>query len=216
MLSKFREPISGLTHVFGALMSIVGLIILVLISAFNKSPVHVITFVIFGTSLILLYSASSIYHMVTISEKAIKRLRTLDHSMIYVLIAGSYTPICLIALKGSLGWGLFIAIWAIATLGILLKLFWLSAPRWLYTLFYVVMGWISILVISPLTKVIPQGGIIWLFAGGISYTVGALVYGTKWPPIKSKLFGFHEVFHIFVLIGSFCHYWLMLKYLMYM
>lgn len=214
MISKFREPVSGFTHMFGAIASLIGMVILIVMSAYNRSTVHIVTFAVFGVSLILLYSASSIYHLVTISEKAINRLRKLDHSMIYVLIAGTYTPICLIALKGSLGWGLFIGIWALATLGIILKMFWMEAPRWLYTLFYILMGWISIFVIAPLARVIAPTGIAWLFAGGIFYTVGAVIYATKWPRIKSKVFGFHEIFHIFVLMGSFAHYWLMLRYLM--
>jgi hemolysin III len=214
MISKFREPVSGFTHMFGAIASLIGMVILIVMSAYNRSTIHIVTFAVFGVSLILLYSASSIYHLVTISEKAINILRKLDHSMIYVLIAGTYTPICLIALKGSLGWGLFIGIWALATLGIILKLFWMEAPRWLYTLFYILMGWISIFVITPLARVIAPTGIAWLFAGGIFYTVGAVIYATKWPRIKSKVFGFHEIFHIFVLMGSFAHYWLMLRYLM--
>jgi hemolysin III len=214
MISKFREPVSGFTHMFGAIASLIGMVILIVISAYNKSTIHVVTFAVFGVSLILLYSASSVYHLVILSEKTINILRKLDHSMIYVLIAGTYTPICLIALKGSLGWGLFIGIWALATLGIILKLFWMEAPRWLYTLFYIFMGWISIVVISPLARVITPTGIAWLFAGGIFYTVGAVIYATKWPRIKSKVFGFHEIFHIFVLMGSFAHYWLMLRYLM--
>jgi hemolysin III len=214
MSSKFREPISGLTHLIGAALSLIGLIVLIFSSAHNRGVLHLVVFTIFGISLILLYSASTIYHLVTISEKAIRVLRRLDHAMIYVLIAGTYTPVCILALKGRLGWGLLISIWSLAALGIILKMFWFEAPRWLYTSFYVFMGWISVFVVAPLTRVVPFRGIGWLFAGGVLYTIGAAIYGTKWPKINSKLFGFHEIFHLFVMAGSFCHYWLMLRYIM--
>lgn len=215
MLSKFREPVSGFTHMAGAVLSLFGLIFLGANALYNRGLVDFIIFGVFGISLILLYSASAVYHLVRLSEKAIKALRRLDHSMIYVLIAGTYTPICFIALKGKLGIILLISIWTLAAIGIVLKMFWLDAPRWLYTSFYVFMGWISVFVIVPLGRAIPMAGIWWLLAGGILYTVGAAIYGTKWPRIRSKVFGFHEVFHIFVMMGSFCHYWLMLKYVMY-
>lgn len=215
MLSKFREPISGLTHMAGAILSLLGLVFLGINALYNRGIVDFVIFGIFGLSLILLYSASTVYHLVKLSEKAIKKLRRLDHSMIYVLIAGTYTPICLIALRGKLGTGLLIGIWSLASLGIILKMFWLEAPRWLYTSFYVFMGWISVFVVVPLARTIPTAGIWWMFAGGVLYTVGAVIYGTKWPKIRSKIFGFHEVFHIFVMLGSFCHYWLMFKYIMY-
>jgi hemolysin III len=213
--SKFREPVSGFTHLFGAVLSLIGLIVLVSMSYYMRSTKHIIAFSIFGISMILLYTASSVYHLITVSEKGIKVMRRVDHSMIYVLIAGTYAPICLIGLKGSMGKGLFITIYALATLGIILKMFWFNAPRWLYTSFYVFMGWVSIIAVVPLAKVIPNSGIAWLFAGGVLYTVGAVIYAAKWPHIKSKIFGFHEIFHIFVLMGSFCHYWLMIRYIMY-
>lgn len=214
--SRFREPVSGFTHMFGAILSFVGLVVLILMSLSMKNFENIIAFSIFGVSMILLYTASTVYHLTTKSERAIKVLRKVDHSMIYVLIAGTYAPICLIALKESFGRGLFIIIAALATLGIILKMFWFNAPRWLYTSFYVFMGWISIVTIVPLARVIPNSGIVWLFIGGVLYTLGAVIYGTKWPPMKSKVFGFHEVFHIFVLMGSFCHYWLMFKYIIYL
>ena len=214
MISKFREPVSGFTHMLGAILSVIGLVVLILMSVPNGSIARIIIFSVFGVSLILLYAASSIYHLVQASEKVITFLRRVDHSMIYVLIAGTYTPICLIALKGTFGWWLFSVIWLLTLIGIFLKIFWLEAPRWLYTLFYVFMGWLSVIVIAPLAKVVPHSGIAWMFAGGILYTLGAVIYAMKWPPLKSKVFGFHEIFHLFVLAGSFCHYWFMLKYIM--
>lgn len=214
MHDKFREPVSGFTHLFGALLSIVGLILFILYTIPGKGPEYVITFAIFGVSLILLYTASSVYHLVTVSEKAIRVLRRIDHSMIYVLIAGTYTPVCLIALRGRFGWSLFSIIWGLAVVGILVKNFWFSAPRWLSTLFYLLMGWFVVIAIVPLARVLPFYGLMWLVAGGISYTIGGIIYATKWPKITSEVFGFHEIFHCFVLLGSFCHFWLMLRYVL--
>lgn len=216
MFAKLREPVSGLTHLFGVFASIVGLVILIVYSATQNSVWHIVTFSIFGASLILLYSASSIYHLASVSQKAINILRRVDHSMIYLLIAGSYTPICLIALKGAWGWSIFGTIWGLTIIGIIIKNFWFNAPRWLSTLFYIFMGWLVIIAIYPLNKVFPPGAMAWLFAGGIAYTVGGVIYATKWPKINLKYFGFHEIFHIFVLAGSFCHYWLMFKYVLYL
>jgi len=215
MTSKFREPASGFSHLFGSFVSIIGLVILLVYanSITNFPKLSLIAIIIFGISMIALYSASSIYHLIVSSEKVIYILRKLDHSMIYVLIAGTYTPICLILLDGNLRWIVFISIWTLAILGIILKMVWFNAPRWLSTLFYIVMGWLAVFLISPLSKKATLGGIVWLFAGGIAYTIGGIIYATKWPKIKSKIFGFHEIFHIFVLIGSFCHYWMVIKYI---
>ncbi|KOA20466.1 hemolysin-III related [Clostridium homopropionicum DSM 5847] len=216
MMNKFREPISGLTHLFGAIVSLLGMIILIVYEINNpKSNVLSLTSVIlFGISLILLYSASSIYHLVKSSEKVIKALRKLDHSMIFVLIAGTYSPICLLALNGSLRWVMFSLIWSCALVGIFFKMFWFNAPRWLSTLFYVLMGWLSIFIISPLSKSISIKGIILLILGGLLYTFGAVIYASKWSIFKSKVLGFHEIFHIFVLAGSLCHYFMVFKYVL--
>jgi hemolysin III len=135
--------------------------------------------------------------------------------MIYVLIAGTYTPICLIPLRGGWGYSILITIWGIAITGIIMKILWFDAPRWLYTMFYLVMGWLVVIALWPIIKTTPIGGVLWLIAGGLLYTIGAVIYGTKWPPLKSKIFGFHEIFHLFVLYGSFCHFWLMFRYLLY-
>ncbi|KEI91896.1 PAQR family membrane homeostasis protein TrhA [Clostridium botulinum] len=216
MFKKFRDPVSGLTHLFGAIMSIIGLIVLVNYSIFQDSPLHITVFAIFGASLILLYSASSIYHLVTTSKRSIRILRRIDHSMIYVLIAGSYTPICLLALKGTFGLAMLTIIWTLAIIGILVKNFWFSAPRWISTGFYLIMGWLIVIAIFPLSKTLSIGGLFWLIAGGVAYSIGAVIYGTKRPKIASKYFTFHDIFHIFVLLGSLCHFILMLNYIMYM
>jgi hemolysin III len=215
MFSKFREPVSGLTHLLGAFVSLIGLIFLIVFSVNENSILRIVTVTIFGISLILLYSASSVYHLVKVSEKAIKVYRRIDHSMIYVLIAGSYTPICLIALRKSWGIQMLVLIWSLAIMGILVKNFWFNAPRWLSTAFYIIMGWAAVIVILPLSRVLSPIAMTWLVAGGVSYTIGGLIYGLKWPKITNKYFGFHEIFHLFVLLGSFCHYWLIIKYVLY-
>ncbi|WP_102399275.1 PAQR family membrane homeostasis protein TrhA [Haloimpatiens massiliensis] len=215
MIRKMREPVSGLTHLLGVGLSILGLILLIHNSLVFSKPYYIPGFVIFGVSSILLYTASSVYHLLSVQEKIIKVLRRVDHSMIYILIAGTYTPICLIALKGTLSKVLFITIWTLAAVGIMLKIFWFNAPRWLSTLFYVIMGWIAVIAIYPLWKTLSPSGIFWLIAGGLSYTIGAVIYATKRPRIASKIFGFHEIFHLFVMLGSFCHFWMMLKYVMF-
>ena len=163
--------------------------------------------------MILLYSASSIYHLTYASQKVINVLRRIDHSMIYVLIAGSYTPICLISLRGKVGYSIFGVIWTLAILGILIKNFWFSAPRWLSTSFYIAMGWLVVLAFYPLSKVMPLSGVMWLVIGGVLYTVGGIIYALKIPKVKNKYFGFHEIFHIFVMLGSLSHYWFVLKYI---
>ena len=215
MLSKFREPISSLTHLLGAFLSLIGLIFLIKYSLDVTNVYNTIILAVFGISSILLYCASSTYHQSLSSQRVIKVLRRVDHSMIYVLIAGTYTPICLIALKGTMGTLLFLGIWLLAFVGIILKIVWFDAPRLLYTGFYILMGWISVIAIVPIIKAISLGGFIWLLSGGLFYTVGAIIYATKRPKINLPLFGFHEIFHIFILLGSLCHFVLMFKYIMY-
>lgn len=214
MKMKLRDPVSGLTHLLGALLSVAGLIVLVYNAATKATPWHVVAFSIFGASLILLYTASSLYHLLPVSDKGVRVLRKIDHMMIYVLIAGTYTPVCLIPLRGGWGWSLLCSIWAIAMVGIILKILWFNAPRWLYTLFYVVMGWLVVIALLPLLRAIPPAGVAWLVAGGVLYSIGAIIYGTKWPKINLKYFGFHEIFHLFVLYGSLCHFWLMFRYVL--
>jgi hemolysin III len=215
LLSKFREPISSLTHLVGAFLSLIGLILLIKYSLDTSNVYNTIILAVFGISSILLYSASSTYHKSLSSAKVIKVLRRVDHSMIYVLIAGTYTPICLIALKGTVGTFLFLGVWLLAFIGILLKIVWFDAPRWLYTGFYILMGWISVFAVVPIIRAISFGGFMWLLAGGLFYTIGGVIYATKWPKINLKLFGFHEIFHIFIMLGSLCHFVLMFKYIMY-
>lgn len=217
MFNKLRDPFSGLSHLTGALLSILGLVVLVYLAVQHGEVKHVVAFSIFGASLILLYTASALYHLLPLSPKGVLLLRRIDHMMIFVLIAGTYTPVCLIPLQGGWGTSLLIGVWTLALAGILLKIFWMNAPRWFSTLLYVVMGWLVIVAIWPLAKAISLGGLVWLALGGLFYTIGAVFYGTKWPPnIIPGWFGFHEVFHLFVMAGSFSHFWLMIKYIMYL
>ncbi len=209
IVKKIKDPVSCLTHLAGAIASVVGLVFLILYAAKEGTPWHIVGFSIFGASLILLYTASAVYHMLDISDRANLILRKVDHMMIFVLIAGTYTPICITALRGGIGWTLLAVIWTAGILGMILKGVWMNAPRWLSTTIYAVMGWMIVLAIFPLAKTIPLQGTLLLILGGLFYTVGALVYGLKWPKINFKYFGFHEVFHIFVLAGSLCHFFMM-------
>ena len=215
MNKYFREPVSGFSHLLGALVSLVGLVALILKALTFKEYKYLslTSAIIFGLSLIFLYTASSVYHLVKSSEGVIKFLRKLDHSMIYVLIAGTYTPICLISLNGYWRWSIFISIWSLALLGILFKMIWFNAPRWLSTAFYLLMGWLVVIAFSPLSKVLPTMGITWLVLGGIFYTIGGIIYALKLPNFSVK-FGFHELFHIFVLFGSLSHFLLVYNYVM--
>ncbi|MEY8320593.1 hemolysin III family protein [Lachnospiraceae bacterium 46-61] len=211
---QIKEPINAITHFLGFLMSIPILITLTMKAYKNASLLSVFAFLIFGISLLLLYGASTIYHTLNISQKGTALLRRIDHMMIFVLIAGTYTPVCLIPLRGKWGWTLFIAVWGFAFGGILLKIFWLNAPRWFSTLLYVVMGWLVLIAFVPLEQAIPIGGIVLLASGGIVYTVGALIYAVKWSKLKLKYFGFHEIFHLFVMGGSALHVLFMFQYVL--
>ncbi len=216
MLRKIKDPVSALSHLLGVFISIAGLVVLVVSAAIHATAWHVVSFAIFGASLILLYSASTVYHMFPVSEKMSIIFRKIDHIMIFILIAGTYTPICLVPLRGPWGWSLFGAIWGFAIAGIMLKLFWFKAPRWLSTVIYVIMGWLAIIAIVPLVKTLPGAAVFYIVLGGIFYSIGAVIYGTKRPNFGSKWFGFHELFHIFVLLGSIAHLWVMLRYVLYL
>lgn len=175
---------------------------------------HIFAFAIFGISLILLYGASALYHLLPLSPRGINILRRIDHMMIFVLIAGTYTPLCLIPLRGMWGWNFFCVIWSMAFAGIFQAVFWIHAPRWFSTSLYLVMGWLVIIVFYPLVHSIPLGGIIWFTLGGIFYTGGAFIYALKKPDPVPEIFGFHEIWHLCVMAGSFCHFWAMFRYVL--
>jgi len=212
MIEKLRDPVSGLTHFIGAILAVVGLVLLIYKSVDPVKPWHLVTFSVFGAGLILLYTSSTLYHWVPFSEKGIQRMRRLDHMMIFILIAATYTPICLIPMRGPWGWSLFGSIWGLAILGIFLKFFWLQAPRWFSTMIYILMGWLVVVGVWPLIQALKLGGFMWVLIGGLFYTVGAIIYALKKPDPWPNIFGFHEIFHIFVMLGSFSHFWVMYRY----
>ena len=206
MHNVFRDPISSLTHLFGALLSIVALCILAVQAALYGSVWHMLSFMIFGSTLFLMFSCSTLYHSIHASEEKIQWLKRIDHMSIFFLIAGTYTPVCLVALEGSLGWWLFGVVWSIAFLGVFIKVFWIGAPRWLSTAIYVSMGWL-VVAFYPVLDQIPTELLRWIAYGGLCYTLGAVIYATKWPNPWPRWFGFHEIWHVFVLAGAFCHFW---------
>ncbi|MBF0204964.1 MAG: hemolysin III family protein [Desulfamplus sp.] len=211
-----REPVNAITHMAGAVASLAGLILLVVFASINAGAWHIVSFSIFGSTLLMMYTASSLYHAVNLSEKGIKTMRQIDHIMIFLLIAGSYTPFCLVPLKGAWGWTLFGLVWGMALLGSVLKIFFMNIPRWISTLIYTTMGWLCIIAIYPLFKTLETASFLWLIAGGLFYSGGAVIYGLKRPNPWPGVMGFHEIWHLFVLSGSFCHFWVVFRYLTYM
>jgi hemolysin III len=204
MMRHLREPFSGLSHLLGATVAVVATVYMLNNVPSENTGTYLASYLVFGISMFLMFLSSAVYHLMEISEAGIKSLKRIDHMAIYVMIAGSYTPFCLIGLEGTLGWQMFAVVWGIAALGILIKIFWLHAPRMFSTLLYLGMGWISLLVYEPLSESLSEGAISWLVYGGISYSVGAVVYATKWPNISNS-FGFHELWHLCVLAGAACH-----------
>lgn len=207
MKAYMREPINGLTHLGGAVFAFVGLLALVIKASLERgASLAIVAAIIFGGSMMALYAVSATYHMVLASDRAIAIWRRLDHSMIYLLIAGSYAPFCLVSLNGPTGWVLFSIVMLIAVSGITFKLVWFNSPRWLSTTLYIGMGWIMVFAITPLAQVLSPLGIGLLFLGGIFYTIGGIIYGLKPRVLSFKHLGFHEIFHIFVLLGSLAHF----------
>ncbi|UII54348.1 hemolysin III family protein [Cytobacillus spongiae] len=207
MTSYIREPINGLTHLFGAILAFVGLLAMVIkASVTTASAITIASVIIFGLSMILLYTASATYHMVMAKDKVIAFLRKLDHSMIFVLIAGSYTPFCLVSLNGATGWVIYSIVAGLAILGVLFKMVWFNCPRWLSTALYIGMGWIIVFAFSPLSSALSAPGIFWLVAGGVMYTIGGVIYATKPKFLEFTHVGFHEIFHIFIMLGSLAHF----------
>ncbi|RDW18654.1 hemolysin [Oceanobacillus arenosus] len=206
MNNYIREPINGLTHLLGALLAVVGLVLMITKAATTESVLAITAVIIFGVSMILLYSASAIYHMVIAKDRAIAWLRRIDHSMIFVLIAGTYTPFCLISLNNTLGWVLFFVVNGLALLGVTFKLTWFRSPRWLSTAIYLGMGWLVIFFTGELAPTLGTGGMVFLILGGLAYTIGGIIYGFKPKFLQYKNWGFHEIFHIFILFGSLFHF----------
>jgi hemolysin III len=204
MLKKLREPVNSLTHWGGALLALVGLIVLLIVGW--GTPLKMISLLVYGISLIFLFSASATYHMVRVKEKTLEIFRKVDHAAIYCLIAGTYTPFCMNAFSGFWKWGMLSIIWALALIGILVKVFYIRAPRWLNAGIYLVMGWLCIAAIGQMLAVLPVWVIGWLIAGGVIYTLGAVVYITRIFNFIPGIFGFHEIWHIFVILAAVAHF----------
>lgn len=210
-MSKFskllREPVNSLTHGIGFFLSIIALILMIFKGISNDlSPIGLVSVIIFGVSLCLLYLTSSTYHGVNTKDNIILNLRKLDHSMIFILIAGSYAPYCLISLSDYKGSIFFIVIASLAILGISFKLIWFNSPRWLQTSLYIILGWAAIFMLKPLSNTLSFESLFLLVLGGILYTIGGVIYGIKPKKLTFGVFGFHEIFHIFIMLGSLCHF----------
>ncbi len=204
MLKKLREPVNSLTHWGGAILALIGLIALLVVGW--STPAKIISLAVYGLSLIAMFSASATYHMVQVKERALVIFRKVDHAAIYLLIAGTYTPFCVNAFTGFWQWGLLSVIWSLAAIGIIVKVFVINAPRWLNAGIYVIMGWLSIAAAGQLLAALPAWVLTWLVIGGVVYTLGAIVYATKIFNFVPGIFGFHEVWHIFVLLAAIAHF----------
>ena len=208
---RLREPVNAITHLLGAALSIIGLVVLLMATVGKGNSRQIVAVSIFGASLVSMYVVSALYHASMLSERGIGHFRRIDHVMIYVLIAGSYTPICLIVLGDRLGTVLLVSVWTLAAFGVFQKIVWMHAPSWLSTALYLGMGWIGALLARPLISAASPGFFLWLLTGGIAYSLGAVIYSNKWPR-GAKVFGPHEIWHLFVMAGSFAHYWAILSY----
>lgn len=206
-----KEPGSAITHLIGVIMVLLAALPLLVRAAQQSHPVYVIALSIFVVSMLFLYSASTIYHTFNISPRVNLILKKLDHMMIYVLIAGSYTPICLIALSGTSGLSLLVLVWAVAVIGILQCIFWINCPKWVSSVIYIAMGWLCLFSFSQILTTLSTDAFLWLSIGGIIYTIGGIIYSLKLPIFNRlhKNFGSHEIFHLFCLGGSLCHLVLM-------
>ena len=196
------------------MMAVFAAVPLLLKAGATSGTVSLVAMAVFMTSMILLYGASAAYHSVNLNEKYLRMFRKLDHMMIFVLIAGSYTPVCLIVLGGEIGYSLLALVWGIALAGMAVKACWITCPKWFSSLIYIAMGWVCVLVFGRLFDTLSTAAFLWLLAGGIIYTVGGVIYALKLPLFNSRHreFGSHEVFHLFVMAGSLCHFIFMYCY----
>ena len=211
-----KDPGSAITHFIGMLMAIFAAIPLLIKAAHEPGRIYLVSIAVYAVSLILLYAASTTYHTFNISKKVNTILKKIDHMMISVLIAGSYTPICLLVLGGRMGWILLAIVWGFAIAGILIKAFWVFCPKWVSSVLYIGMGWTCVLAFTQLLNSLSPAAFGWLLAGGIIYTVGGVIYALKLPIFNSKHknFGSHEIFHLFVMGGSLCHFVVMYAFVL--
>ncbi len=211
-----KDPGSAITHFIGMVLSVLAATPL-LFKAYRDTGNFSLTWLslaIFIISMILLYAASTIYHTLDISPKVNKLLRKIDHMMIFILIAGTYTPVCMVVLGDRTGWMLLALVWSIAIMGITIKACWITCPKWFSSLLYIAMGWVCVLAFTKIVRALPSTAFGWLLAGGIIYTVGGVIYALKLPIFNSRHqnFGSHEIFHLFVMGGSLCHYIMMYQF----
>lgn len=204
MPQRVREPVNGLTHLVAAVVALVGLIGLVYLA--RDDVAKLASLGIYGLTLVLMFTASALYHLIKAGPRVTLFLRKLDHSAIYLLIAGTYTPICLHYFTGFWRFGFLAVIWFLALLGIAVKLVVIRAPRGLTAGLYLMMGWLSVAAVGEILSTMPPGALVWLLLGGFFFTAGAAIYILKKPDIFPGVFGFHEVWHIFVILGSFSHF----------
>ena len=209
MLLKAKDPISWLTHFIGLILSVLSTPLILGKAIYNNIGLtFTIAILIFMLNMMILYAASSIYHYFNISEKINLILKRIDHCSIFLLIAGTYTPVCVIAL-GTKGYGLLVAVWLLAIAGIIFKLFWVTCPKWLSSIMYIGLGWLVIFNMSSLIDALSIAQFIWLLIGGLFYTIGGVIYALK-PKLFKKEdltgFGNHELFHMFVMLGTACHF----------
>lgn len=211
---RLKDPGSAITHFIGMVLAVFGTAPIIMKAATTGDPIHIGSIATFIISMILLYAASTTYHTFDINPYINRILKKIDHCMIFVLIAGSYTPICLIVLHDRTGLMMFIAVWAIAVLGIVFKLCWVTCPKWISSVLYIGMGWVCLFAFTKIIDALPTPAFIWLLAGGIIYTIGGVIYALKLPIFNNlhKNFGSHEIFHLFVMAGSLCHYIMMYQY----
>ena len=211
-----KDPGSAITHFIGMLMAIFAAFPLLIKAAHEPSRIYLISLAIYAVSLIFLYAASTTYHTFDLSERVNTILKKIDHMMISVLIAGSYTPVCLLVLEGRMRIILLAVVWTLALTGILIKAFWVFCPKWVSSVLYIGMGWTCVLAFTQLLNSLSPAAFGWLLAGGIIYTVGGVIYALKLPIFnnKHKYFGSHEIFHLFVMAGSACHFVVMYAFVL--
>lgn len=217
-MKKLKDPGSAITHFIGMIMAIFAATPLLIRAASRPDRIHIVSLAVFIISMILLYAASTAYHSFNLSEKANIILKKIDHMMIFVLIAGTYTPVCLIVLNGTIGYTLLALVWGIALAGIVIKALWVTCPKWFSSILYIAMGWVCVLAFTQILNSLSPAAFGWLLAGGIIYTIGGVIYALKLPIFNAKhsAFGSHEIFHLFVMGGSLCHFILMFNYICFM
>lgn len=211
-LFPIREPFNTYTHLFGALVALVGTVLLMFDSSI-ESVSYRIAFIIYGITVFLMFGSSAIYHSVQVSFQKEELFRMIDHMMIYLVIAGSYTPICAIALEGEWRLGMLLGVWILAVAGILKKVFWLNAPRWFSTGLYLLMGWLCVIIFPQIWDIVPKVFSYWIIIGGLFYTIGAIIYALQKPNPAPSWFGYHGIWHLFVMGGAFSHFWAIFNYL---